>query len=103
MHTRCMINGVSAKKKSKSEKPTNPMLVKGILTSAIATVCLTLLFGAFALYGVISMWGARVILVIAWCIAVGGVLLSDVIWIKPRRFKIYSTSIAAIVFGFAAW
>jgi hypothetical protein len=91
------------KKKNKSGKATNPMLVKGILTSAIVAVCLTLLFGAFALYGVISMWGARAILFIAWSIAVGGILLSDVIWDKSRRFKIFSTLVAAIVFGLAAW
>jgi hypothetical protein len=81
----------------------NPRFVKGILTSAIVAVCLTLLFGAFALYGVISMAGARILLFVAWCVAVGGMLLSDVIWQKSRRFKIVSTVAAALVFGVIAW
>ncbi len=81
----------------------NPKFVKGVLTSAIVAVCLTLLFGAFALYGIISMAGARVFLFIAWCVAIGGTLLSDVIWQKSRRFKIVSTAAAALVFGTIAW
>jgi hypothetical protein len=81
----------------------NPRFVKGILTSAVVALCLTLLFGAFALYGVISMAGARMSLFVAWCVAVGGMLLSDVIWQKSRRFKIVSTVAAALVFGVIAW
>ncbi len=81
----------------------NLRFVNGILTSAILAVCLSLLFGAFALYGVISMAGARVFLFVAWCVAVGGMLLSDVIWKKSRRFKIVSTVSAALAFGVIAW
>jgi hypothetical protein len=98
-----MINHMNDPQDNEPSKVTNPKLIKGILTSAIVAVCLSLLFGALTLYGVISVDGARIILAITWCIAVSGVLLSDVIWNKSRRFKIASMVIAAIGFGVIAW
>jgi hypothetical protein len=77
--------------------------IKAFLSSAILALVATCVFAALTLYGVVSMEAARILLAIAWFIAVAGIVASGLWSNASRRFKIGVPIVAALVLAIGFW
>jgi hypothetical protein len=78
-------------------------LARGLLASgSLALVC-ACVFTALALYGVISVGAARVLLLCAWIVAVLGTAISEYVWGKKPTTKSAVTLTVAIFLGAGFW
>jgi len=80
-----------------------PGTIRGLLGSAILALASACVFTALTLYGVISVEGARILLVIAWLICIIGTIVSEVVWgtIWPRGIRVVIG--VGLVLGLGFW
>jgi hypothetical protein len=73
-------------------------LLRGVLYSGAFGLFVSSIYAALGLAGVVdSMGAARLVLVFAWFCAVGGVLVSELLWGKSRRSKIVAVLCTAVI------
>jgi hypothetical protein len=93
--------------RTESEHPTGPVALRLqtriFIGSAVLALAVALIIAAFTSAGVINMTLARVFLVFAWLICVGGIVTLEWFWLRKERFAriiILSLSVVASVILF---
>ena len=73
--------------------------ILGFLASGLFALFAALVIAALQIGGVISMAVVKILLVVAWLVGVGGIVLSGIMLAHPPRHKIVVSGGAAIILG----